>query len=108
MLARVRGNGAMLKSKIVKRSIAIAGHRTSISVEDEFWNALKEIARRRHMTLGGIVGRINEKRQFGNLSSAIRLFVLGFYRDKTAQRSELNTAAINRELSWSLGGGVAP
>jgi predicted DNA-binding ribbon-helix-helix protein len=62
----------MLKSKIVKRSIAIAGHRTSISVEDEFWNALKEIARRRHMTLGGIVGRINEN---DNSATCRRLFV---------------------------------
>jgi predicted DNA-binding ribbon-helix-helix protein len=76
----------MLKSKITKRSVAIAGHRTSVSVEDEFWNTLKEIAGDRHMTLAEMVTSINEQRQCGNLSSAIRLFVLGFYLDQLPDR----------------------
>jgi predicted DNA-binding ribbon-helix-helix protein len=64
------------KSLIVKRSILIAGRRTSVSVEDAFWNRLKEIAADRNMTLSDLVTTINSKRTHNNLSSAIRLFVL--------------------------------
>jgi predicted DNA-binding ribbon-helix-helix protein len=64
----------------------IAGHKTSVSLEDEFWGALKEIARGRHSTLSDIVGTINKERQHDNLSSAIRLFVLDFYRDQLPDR----------------------
>jgi predicted DNA-binding ribbon-helix-helix protein len=65
-----------------QRSIVIAGHKTSVSLEDEFWNNLKEIARQRGMTLMELVGGIDRDREHANLSSAIRLFVLGFYRDQ--------------------------
>ena len=70
-----------MKSPVVKRSIVIAGHKTSVSLEDDFWNGLKEIARERGTTLGALVATIDADRQHANLSSAIRLFVLGFYRD---------------------------
>lgn len=69
-----------MKSRIVKRSIVIAGHKTSISLEDDFWQALKEIAGRRNMRLSELVTSIDADRLHTNLSSAIRLFVLGFYR----------------------------
>ena len=71
-----------MESAVVKHSIVIAGHRTSISLEKEFWNALKEIAHAKHMTLSDLVAFIDSDRQHANLSSAIRLFVLGFYRDQ--------------------------
>ena len=71
-----------MKSRISKRSIIIAGHKTSVSLEDEFWASLKEIAKERGMTLGALVAAIDANRQHTNLSSAIRLFVLGFYRDQ--------------------------
>jgi len=71
-----------MKSKIVKRSIFITGHKTSVSLEDEFWNALKEIAGGSGTTLSDLVGRIKAQRQHGNLSSALRLFVLEYYRGK--------------------------
>ena len=71
-----------MRSQVAKRSIIIAGHKTSVSVEDEFWNSLKEIARERNMTLGALVAAIDRDREHANLSSAIRLFVLGFYRDQ--------------------------
>ena len=67
---------------IWKRSIVIAGHKTSVSLEDEFWNSLKEIAAERRMTLAELVAGIDGNRQHPNLSSAIRLFVLGVYRDQ--------------------------
>ena len=72
--------GGQKKSRIVKRSIVIAGHKTSISLEDDFWQALKGIAARRNMRLSELVTSIDAARVHTNLSSAIRLFVLDFYR----------------------------
>ena len=77
----VRGREAV-KPSVLKRSIVIAGHKTSVSLEAEFWNSLKEIARERGMTLQELVAAIDGNRQHANLSSAIRLFVLGAYRDQ--------------------------
>ena len=68
-----------MKSPVVKRSIVLAGHKTSVSLEDAFWSGLKEIAGKRLMTLSTLVDTIDAQRQQGNLSSALRLFVLEFY-----------------------------
>jgi predicted DNA-binding ribbon-helix-helix protein len=73
-----------MKSPVVKRSIVIAGHKTSISLEDAFWKALKDIAIARRATLSDLVASIDAERQHGNLSSAIRLFVLDHYQSKSA------------------------
>jgi predicted DNA-binding ribbon-helix-helix protein len=69
-----------MKSLVVKRSIIIAGHKTSVSLEDAFWKALKQIALDRELTLSALVANIDSGRHAGNLSSAIRLFVLDHYR----------------------------
>ncbi len=69
-----------MKSPVVKRSIVIAGHKTSVSLEDAFWTGLKEIASKRDLTLSDMVATIDQDRRHGNLSSAIRLFVLDYYR----------------------------
>jgi predicted DNA-binding ribbon-helix-helix protein len=69
-----------MKSPVVKRSIVIAGHKTSVSLEDAFWTSLKEIAGGRDITLSDMVASIDTGRNAGNLSSAIRLFVLDYYR----------------------------
>ena len=74
----------MIKSPVVKRSIVIAGHKTSVSLEDAFWEALKEIATVRSATLSEVVAGIDASRSQGNLSSAIRLFVLDHYRTARA------------------------
>src|SRR5262249_23649689 len=71
-----------MKSSIVKRSIVVGGHKTSVSLEDAFWNLLKEIAKGRDETVSDLVGEIDTDRQHGNLSSAIRLFVLDRVRDQ--------------------------
>jgi len=71
-----------MKSPVVKRSIVLAGHKTSVSLEDAFWSGLKEIAGRRLMTLSTLVDSIDAQRQHDNLSSALRLFVLEFYRNQ--------------------------
>lgn len=76
-----------MKSPVVKRSIVIAGHKTSVSLEDAFWKALKEIAGARHVTLSDLVSTIDSERRHGNLSSAIRLFVLEHYRTGGASGS---------------------
>ena len=69
-----------MKSKVVKRSIVVAGHKTSVSLEEAFWKGLKDIAADQRMTLSDLVGAIDSERQHGNLSSAIRLFVLEHYQ----------------------------
>jgi predicted DNA-binding ribbon-helix-helix protein len=74
----------LMKSPIVKRSVVIGGHRTSVSLEDAFWAALKEIAHGRDTSLSNLVGTIDTNRAHGNLSSAIRLFVLDHYRQVPA------------------------
>jgi predicted DNA-binding ribbon-helix-helix protein len=73
-----------MKSLVAKRSIVAAGHKTSVSLEDAFWQGLKEIARGRNITLSELVAAIDSNRRHGNLSSAIRLFVLEFYRNQLA------------------------
>ena len=65
-----------MKSLVIKRSIVIAGHKTSVSLEDAFWQELKRIAGIQRTTLSSVVSGIDTQRQQGNLSSAIRLFVL--------------------------------
>jgi predicted DNA-binding ribbon-helix-helix protein len=75
-----------MKSLVVKRSIHLRGRKTSVSLEDEFRNALKEIASDRNVTLSELVGDIDAQRQHGNLSSTLRLFVLEYYRGKAAKK----------------------
>jgi predicted DNA-binding ribbon-helix-helix protein len=90
-----------MKSPIVKRSIAIDGHKTSVSLEDAFWQRLKEIAGGRNMTLSDLVAAIDAEREHGNLSSAIRLFVLSAYRDQTSdnQADRQSRWLLNRKVS---------
>jgi predicted DNA-binding ribbon-helix-helix protein len=78
------GHGRMgrMKSLIVKRSVVVKNQKTSISLEDDFWQALREIARFRGVTLSQLISSIDADRQFANLSSAIRLFVLRFFRER--------------------------
>jgi predicted DNA-binding ribbon-helix-helix protein len=76
-----------MKSPVIKRSIVIANHKTSVSLEDAFWVSLKDIANERGVTLSELVSSIDTKRQHGNLSSAIRLFVLDYYRVRSGHGS---------------------
>ena len=80
-----------MKSSIIKRSVAIAGHKTSVSLEDAFWGDLRKIANAQNATLSNVVAEIDKKRQQGNLSSAIRLFVLD--RVRTPETNRANVAA---------------
>ena len=78
-----------LQSLVLKRSTIIDGHRTSVSLEDDFWNALKDIAHKRSETLSDLIASIDHNREFANLSSALRLFVLQHYKDQSARQREM-------------------
>lgn len=73
-----------MKSPVVKRSIVVNDHKTSVSLEDGFWGGMKEIANGRNITLSELVTEIDKNRQQGNLSSALRLYVLEFYQKRSA------------------------
>jgi predicted DNA-binding ribbon-helix-helix protein len=79
--ARVR-RGA---SAVVKRSMLVAGHATSISLEQDFWDGLRSIAEERGVPVARLVAEIDEGRRAANLSSAIRVFVLRRYRSEPAE-----------------------
>lgn len=85
-----------MKSPVIKRSIVIAGHKTSVSLEDAFWKGLKDIAGGRDMTLSELVAAIDSERRHGNLSSAIRLFVLDHYRNNPSE--ERNPRNATRDM----------
>jgi predicted DNA-binding ribbon-helix-helix protein len=70
-----------MDSTVKKRSIVIGRHKTSISLEDNFWTGLRQIARERATTASELIGMLDVERNGGNLSSAIRVFVLDHYRN---------------------------
>ena len=71
-----------MKSPVVKRSIVVGGHKTSVSLEEPFWTSMKEISQQLNVTLSELVGDTNRRQ--GNLSSAIRLFVLDHFKSLAA------------------------
>jgi len=87
----------LMKSPVVKRSIVIAGHKTSVSLEDAFWQGLKDIASTRDMTLSELVATIDTDRRHGNLSSGIRLFVLDHYRSQSEDAHKESNGHEERE-----------
>jgi predicted DNA-binding ribbon-helix-helix protein len=91
------------KSAVVRRSIVIAGHKTSVSLEEPFWKALKEVAALRNMPLSNLVASVDVEREHANLSSAIRLFVLEYCRTlfggQTAARDVSRDEAVVRPVN---------
>ena len=82
------GLAQMKKSQVAKRSIVVGGHKTSVSLEEPFWQGLKDIASKRCQSLSELVGSIDTERTFGNLSSAVRLFVLNHYQEESGGRTQ--------------------
>jgi predicted DNA-binding ribbon-helix-helix protein len=70
----------MMKSSIIKRSVVLKGHKTSVSLEDAFWHDLKLMAAEENGSLSALISSVDDSRQRGNLSSALRLFVLAHYQ----------------------------
>jgi predicted DNA-binding ribbon-helix-helix protein len=72
-----------MKSRVMKRSTFVDGRKTSVTLEDEFWNALKEIAATQNVGISQLMSTIDSQRQHINLSSAIRVYVLSYYRERS-------------------------
>ena len=86
-----------MKSSVIKRSVVIDGHKTSVSLEDPFWTELKNIAHARQLTLSDLVSKIEGTRAQSNLSSAIRLFVLQHFQDKRMDVAKPQVSAVAAE-----------
>jgi predicted DNA-binding ribbon-helix-helix protein len=72
-----------MKSLVIKRSVVLAGHKTSVSLEDAFWRSVKELAAARGVSLSVLLTAIESEHHHSNLSSGIRLFVLNHYRGQS-------------------------
>ena len=75
-----------MKSSVIKHSIVIKGHKTSISLENPFWQALKDLAAQKNMTVSALINGIDQDRQTANLSSAVRQYVMRHYYDIAMQK----------------------
>jgi predicted DNA-binding ribbon-helix-helix protein len=71
--------------KLRKRSLVIAGHSTSISLEDDFWDALREMAAKKGLSVAALVSQVDSTRGSANLCSALRVMILSHYRDDRAR-----------------------
>ena len=90
-----------VRSHILKRSVVLNGSRTSVSLENKFWDALQEIARREKLTTSALVERIAGDRESDNLSSEIRVFVLDYFRTRAGLKpfsNELGSGFLGRDL----------
>ena len=90
-----------MKSTVIKRSVDINGHKTSISLEDAFWNSLLEIAHQRNETVSQLVARIHKERKAANLSSNLRVFVLDHYRNQLSRKNLVDVALSSAEAPLS-------
>ncbi len=93
----------MMKSAIIKRSVVINGHKTSVSLEQPFWNIVREIAHTEQTTVSVLLRQIDNARQHANLSSAVRIFVLEHVRAQLAARVMPMPKADFARASQSLG-----
>jgi len=80
--AHMMTEGRLLRSSVRKRSVVIGDRKTSVTLEDAFWDALKDIAQERNASLFGLIADVESKRDRPNLSSGLRTFVLEHYRDR--------------------------
>jgi predicted DNA-binding ribbon-helix-helix protein len=97
-----------MNSTVVKRSIVLAGHKTSVSIEDAFWEGLKDIAKTKRKTLSDLVAGLDTDREHANLSSAIRLFVLNHYQARLVSTrlngtlSDANDAKLTKPVQSAI------
>jgi predicted DNA-binding ribbon-helix-helix protein len=91
--------GRHQRSTVAKRSIVIGRHKTSVSLEQPFWNAVHEIAHERNVTISELICLIDRGRGHANLSSAIRLFVLDYYRGRTMSQAREGSSALASRVS---------
>ena len=99
--------GVWMKSAITKRSVVIGGHKTSVSLEEPFWSAVREIAGSHEMTVSSLLRQIDVDRRNTNLSSAIRVYVLQNLRTQNAGLHNGTTASRRDGEHWRPGIGTA-
>lgn len=92
-----------IKSTVAKRSVVIGGHKTSVSLEEPFWNEVRSIAEATGVSVSGLLQTIDSQRQNANLSSAIRVFVLQHWRDQAEAPNEGQPAAAPRSAPMEIG-----
>lgn len=90
-----------MKSVIIKRSIVLNGHKTSVSLENEFWEGLREIADGLKIKVSALVQRIDRERTNRNLSSAIRIYVFNHFRGKPAEERAAATTGSGAAAAWT-------
>jgi predicted DNA-binding ribbon-helix-helix protein len=86
----------LMKSTVTKRSVVIDGHKTSVSLEEPFWNAVREITQARAITVSALLHEIDSNRTDANLSSAVRVFVLDHVR-QSAVKAQLEQSSERRD-----------
>ena len=94
-----------VKSAVAKRSVVIGGHKTSVSLEEPFWNEVRSIAEASRVSVSNLLQKIDGERQNANLSSAIRVYVLQHVREQvnnSANRSEPVTARASTPMGLGL------
>ena len=90
-----------MKSVIIKRSIVLNGHKTSVSLENEFWEGLRHIADGLKIKVSALVQRIDRERTNRNLSSAIRIYVFNHFREKVVTERPAQTVGSSAPAGWS-------
>jgi predicted DNA-binding ribbon-helix-helix protein len=92
-----------MKTAVIKRSIILAGHKTSVSLENEFWDGLREVVSDRNKSLSAVVDEIDRDRDNCNLSSAIRVYVFTYFRGRIGREGDGvapgNSADLNKRLA---------
>ena len=88
-----------MKTAIIKRSIVIKGHKTSVSLENEFWEGLQEIAKHKSISLSALVELINHARDNNNLSSAIRVYVFSDLRGRLCSQTFESTEQVAHDVA---------
>jgi predicted DNA-binding ribbon-helix-helix protein len=94
-----------VQSTVIKRSVMIDRHKTSVSLEEAFWKALREMARKRGVTISALVSAASRDRQIGNLSSHLRLMVLNDLKNRTPSADGERSSAHSGDENVHLSGG---
>ena len=92
-----------VRSAVAKRSVVIGGHKTSVSLEEPFWNAVRDIAAANRVSVSHLLQKIDGERQNGNLSSAIRVFVLQQLREQSNLPNQAGAVTASRSTPLELG-----
>lgn len=99
----MQSSTSIAQSSVVKRSVALNGHKTSVSLEDVFWNAMKDIATEKNLAVTALIEAIDKDRGSANLSSALRQYIMMHFYQRAQKQTEqtVSVAADVRPSLWS-------